>query len=99
MGSYAMNYNWHKKFAKSSKVNYNELYLLGLAEKNKRKKELEEQRKVSFFSYLLSRQSTVNCDFQAEINDFSWLDEEPISSFDFLEVVKLLVSLRSNRSK
>ena len=45
-----MNYNWHKKFAKSSKVNYNELYLLGLAEKNKRKKELEEQRKVSFFS-------------------------------------------------
>ena len=49
MGSYAMNYNWHKKFAKSSKVNYNELYLLGLAEKNKRKKELEEQRKVSFF--------------------------------------------------
>ena len=48
MGSYAMNYNWHKKFAKSSKVNYNELYLLGLAEKNKRKKELEEQRKVSY---------------------------------------------------
>ena len=42
-----MNYNWHKKFAKSSKVNYNELYLLGLAEKNKRKKELEQQKKVS----------------------------------------------------
>ena len=42
-----MNYNWHKKFAKSSKVNYNELYLLGLAEKNKRKKELEQQKKAS----------------------------------------------------
>jgi len=47
MGSYAMNYNWHKKFAKNAKVNYNELYLLGLAEKNKRKKELEQQKKNS----------------------------------------------------
>ena len=53
MGSYAMNYNWHKKFAKSSKVNYNELYLLGLAEKNKRKKELEQQKKVNKFQDFL----------------------------------------------
>ena len=50
MGSYAMNYNWHKKFAKNAKVNYNELYLLGLAEKNKRKKELEQQKKVWLLS-------------------------------------------------
>ena len=50
MGSYAMNYNWHKKFAKNAKVNYNELYLLGLAEKNKRKKELEQQKKVLLLS-------------------------------------------------
>ena len=63
MGSYAMNYNWHKKFAKSSKVNYNELYLLGLAEKNKRKKELEEQRKVSFFQLFAKRQPAVNLNF------------------------------------
>ena len=41
-----MNYNWHKKFQKKSKVNHNELYLLGLAEQNKRKKELENQKKV-----------------------------------------------------
>ena len=44
--SYMMNYNWHKKFQKKSKVNHNELYLLGLAEQNKRKKELENQKKV-----------------------------------------------------
>ena len=46
--SYMMNYNWHKKFQKKSKVNHNELYLLGLAEQNKRKKELENQKKVKY---------------------------------------------------
>ena len=42
--------------------------------------------------------TTVEFLIQAEINDFSWLDEEPISSFDFLELVKLLVSLREVNS-
>jgi len=48
MGSYSLNYNWHKKFttgnknSRNSRINQNELYLLGLAERNKRKKELEK---------------------------------------------------------